>query len=107
MCTCCVQLPVAVYIMWSPDFSANRLYSNTTLSTALTTISSGYFLYDLYVCLFRYEGAAYLLHGAVCFALYSYTACTGFLHYYGVSVGYHEGLGGVCSFGRPSKCLSR
>ena len=35
------------------------------------------------MCLFRYEGPAYLMHGAVCFALYTYTACTGFLHFYG------------------------
>ena len=42
-----MQLPIALYIMWSPAFSANRLYSNTALSHALTTISSGYFLYDV------------------------------------------------------------
>ena len=42
-----MQLPIALYIMASPAFSTNRLYSNTALSHALTTISSGYFLYDV------------------------------------------------------------
>ena len=41
--------------MWSPDFSADRIYSNTGLSFLLTTVSAGYFLYDLFVCMFRYE----------------------------------------------------
>lgn len=51
----CLQLPIALYIMWSPDFSADRIYSNTGLSFLLTTVSAGYFLYDLFVCMFRYE----------------------------------------------------
>ena len=77
------QVPLAIYVMLSPELANNRIYSTSSCSFWLTTTSAGYFLYDLYVCVFRFEGAAYLMHGLFCFVLYTYTAMSGFLHYYG------------------------
>ena len=68
--------------------ATNRIYSTSGYSFWLTTTSAGYFLYDLYICTFRFEGAAYLMHGAFCFVLYTYTALSGFLHYYGAPACY-------------------
>ena len=69
--------------MLSPEMAKNRIYSTSGYSFWLTTTSAGYFLYDLIICIFRFEGSAYLMHGAFCFVLYTYTALSGFLHYYG------------------------
>lgn len=78
-----VQIPLAVYVMLSPELASNRIYSNSSYSFWLTATSAGYFLYDVLICIFRFEGASYLFHGAFCFLAYTYSATTGFLHYYG------------------------
>lgn len=78
-----MQIPLAIYVMLSPDMAANKIYSTTGYSFWMTTTSAGYFLYDVIICTLRFEGGAYLMHGAFCFVLYTYTALSGFLHYYG------------------------
>ncbi|KAK9836151.1 hypothetical protein WJX81_005054 [Elliptochloris bilobata] len=78
-----IQVPLAVYIICSPSILANKLYSRTTASVTFLAISAGYFFYDLLVSIFRYEGMAYLVHGAFAFILYTYGALSGALGYYG------------------------
>ena len=72
-------------VIWSPEMATNRIYATSPLSFLVTITSAGYFLYDLYICIFRWEGPAYLLHGTFCSTLFCYAACTGFLHYYGMT----------------------
>jgi hypothetical protein len=69
--------------MWTPELAADRLAGRTASSRLMLTISAGYFLYDAAVSIVRYEGVAYLLHGVVSCALYTYGALTGWLGYYG------------------------
>jgi hypothetical protein len=49
--------------------------------------AGGYFLYDLFICVAHYDqnGAAFLLHGALCCAAYWYPVLSGRLHYMGAS----------------------
>ena len=54
--------------MASPEMARNRIYSTTSYSSWLTSVSAGYFLYDVFICAVRFEGLAYLMHGAFCFA---------------------------------------
>ena len=82
---CMAQIPLALWVMWTPELAANRLAGKTASSRLMLTISAGYFLYDAAVSILRYEGIAYLLHGVVSCALYTYGALTGWLGYYGAS----------------------
>ena len=66
--------------MSSPDA---RIMAANQLTRALLTIAAGFFIYDAFTCVVRYEGAAYLLHGVMASILYSYGAITGRLGYYG------------------------
>jgi hypothetical protein len=78
-----VQIPLAVWVMWTPELAANRLIARTPASMAMLCISAGYFIYDAAVSIVRYEGIAYLVHGVIAGLLYTYGALTGFLSYYG------------------------
>ena len=77
------QIPLACWVMWTPELAANRLIAKTPASVAMLCISAGYFIYDAAVSIVRYEGIAYLLHGVIAGILYTYGAMTGFLSYYG------------------------
>ena len=77
------QIPLALWVMATPELATNRLIGRTPTSLLMLTISAGYFLYDAVVSILRYEGLAYLLHGVVSCVLYTYGALTGFLSYYG------------------------
>jgi hypothetical protein len=77
------QIPLALWVMWTPELYTNRLLANTPASMLMLSISAGYFLYDAAVSILRYEGIAYLVHGVVASCLYTYGALTGFLSYYG------------------------
>ena len=77
------QIPLALWVMATPELASNRLIGRTPTSLLMLTISAGYFLYDAAVSILRYEGVAYLLHGVVSCVLYTYGALTGFLSYYG------------------------
>jgi len=77
-----IQIPLALLILFDSTFKSDPIYATTDLSFVVTIISAGYFCYDLYICVFRWEGPAYLLHGATCSTLYSYCALSGFIHYF-------------------------
>jgi len=79
----CVQIPLAFWVMWTPELAANRLIAKTPASMAMLCISAGYFIYDAIVAIVRYEGMAYLVHGVIAGLLYTYGAMTSFLSYYG------------------------
>ena len=78
-----MQIPLAFWVMGTPELSANRLIAKTPASMAMLCISAGYFIYDAAVSIVRYEGLAYLVHGVIAGLLYTYGALTGFLSYYG------------------------
>ncbi len=78
-----LQIPLALWVMGTPEVNANRLLAKTPASMLMLCISAGYFLYDAAVSILRYEGIAYLMHGVVACILYTYGALTGFLSYYG------------------------
>ena len=77
------QIPLACWVMWTPELAANRLIAKTPASIVMLCISAGYFIYDAAVSIVRYEGLAYLVHGVIAGILYTYGAMTGFLSYYG------------------------
>ena len=79
----CSQIPCATYVIWTPSIAEDRLHAKTPQSQLLLAISAGYFLYDAFICILRYEGIAYLMHGFLACILYTYGAVTGFLGYYG------------------------
>lgn len=81
-----MQIPLAFWVMWTPELAANRLIARTPVSMAMLCISAGYFIYDAAVSIVRYEGIAYLVHGVIAGLLYTYGALTGFLSYYGESL---------------------
>ena len=64
---------------------ADRLYASSALSVRCMSYTAGYFVYDLLTCVARFSdnGVPFLLHAAVCSAVYSYAAFSGQLHYYG------------------------
>ncbi|CAL8472096.1 g11638 [Coccomyxa elongata] len=80
-----IQIPLALWVMGTPEVNANRLLAKTPASMLMLCISAGYFLYDAAVSILRYEGIAYLMHGMVACVLYTYGALTGFLGYYGAA----------------------
>ncbi|CAK0787821.1 hypothetical protein CVIRNUC_011043 [Coccomyxa viridis] len=80
-----IQIPLAFWVMGTPELSANRLIAKTPASMAMLSISAGYFIYDAAVSIVRYEGLAYLVHGVIAGVLYTYGALTGFLSYYGAA----------------------
>ncbi|KAK9823090.1 hypothetical protein WJX72_000144 [[Myrmecia] bisecta] len=78
-----IQVPLALVVLGDKEMIRDRLYSTTRESVLLMTISGGYFLHDLLICVLRFEGVAASLHGTACCAMYIYAACSGHLHYYG------------------------
>ena len=89
-----LQIPLALWVMGTPEVNANRLLAKTPASMLMLSISAGYFLYDAAVSILRYEGIAYLMHGVVACVLYTYGALTGFLSYYGAAA---TSAAGPCS----------
>lgn len=72
-------------VIYSPEMTNRygRLYATNGLTRAVLTVSAGYFLYDAVVCLVRYEGMPFLVHGVFASILYTYGALSGYLGYYG------------------------
>lgn len=68
-----------------PRLAADPVYGVSSLSLAMVTISSGYFLYDLGCCVTRLhvEGTAFLVHALCCLFVYGYAVFFGTLHWFG------------------------
>lgn len=80
-----IQIPLAIAVLLDSGLRADRLYATRPTSQLVMCISAGYFLYDLAVCLIRYnqEGPLFLLHAIVCFFVFTYGAITHTMHYHG------------------------
>eukprot|EP00884_Botryococcus_braunii_P018569 jgi/Botrbrau1/5396/Bobra.182_1s0001.2 len=79
-----IQIPLALMVIYSPEMTNRygRLYATNGLTRSVLTVSAGYFLYDAVVCLVRYEGMPFLVHGVFASILYTYGALSGYLGYY-------------------------
>ena len=51
---CCGQVPLAVYIIYSPSILANKLYSRTTASVTFLAISAGAKPQPTSLCILRH-----------------------------------------------------
>jgi len=82
-----VQIPIGIYILLNKDFRNDRVHHTSDLSYFMTIVSSGYFLYDMFICIKRFhlEGPAYTIHAVMCFTSYIYGGCTGLIHYHGAA----------------------
>ena len=77
-------MPIALCVIFSPGMAHDRLYSHSRLSWRMLTISTGYFLYDLYVHALRYEYWTNLAHAIAAISIFATGTFTGVLHYYGM-----------------------
>lgn len=82
-----LQTPLAFMVLANPAFQKNGIYEVDNISSWVTLISAGFFLYDVVMCTLRYklEGPFYLLHACCCFWVYAYAYHVGYLHYYGAA----------------------
>jgi hypothetical protein len=78
----CMMFPPAFKTLRDPQLALDPLYAVNATSTTCIVLAAGYFLYDIFVCVLRYNenGPAFLLHGALCCAAYGYPILKGFLH---------------------------
>ena len=82
-----LQFPYAFKVLQDPYMKQDTLYSQTRDSQTCMSLAAGYFLYDLFICIYRYSenGPAFFLHGFVCCLAYAYPILSGHLHYMGAS----------------------
>lgn len=76
-------MPLALAILWRGDLAADRLYAQSWLSWRMLTVSAGYFVYDVYVHLLRFEYAAGLAHAIGACVVFCVGTSLGILHFYG------------------------
>jgi hypothetical protein len=66
---------------------ADTFYGQSDLAKHLAVISTGYFVYDLFICIFRFEtqGWSFLLHAVCSLLVFAYGTFTSTVLYYGES----------------------
>lgn len=83
-----IQIPLALKCLLHNDLGMlDRLSDTTNLSTLILYISTGYFLFDMIICIrhFDREGVKYLVHACACFFSYFILPChLKLLHFYAV-----------------------
>jgi hypothetical protein len=74
-------------VLADPRLAADPVWGVSVASQLMVTVSSGYFLYDLAVCLLRFdtEGPAFLVHALACLFVYGYAVFYGTLHWFGAA----------------------
>lgn len=82
-----VQIPLACLILLDPVYSKSPIFAHTDLSTIFMTISAGYFLYDIFECIVRQEGADFVVHGVCGFLACAIAVYSDCMHYFGEAVG--------------------
>lgn len=73
--------------MWEDPF-----HKQTSMTQFIVVVSAGFFFWDVIVCSlepFR-DGAAFVLHGLLCFIVYGFMVISGRLHTYGESTVLHK-----------------
>uniref|UniRef100_A0A383WC65 TLC domain-containing protein n=1 Tax=Tetradesmus obliquus TaxID=3088 RepID=A0A383WC65_TETOB len=78
-----IQIPIAFMVLLDPAVNHDTIYGHTHLSTLMCLISSGYFLYDIFVVIARREGGGMLVHAACCLFVYTYAVYSFYLHFFG------------------------
>ncbi|KAK9838477.1 hypothetical protein WJX81_001623 [Elliptochloris bilobata] len=76
-------IPLSVALLWRGDLAGDRLYAQSWLSWRMLTVSAGYFVYDVYVHLLRFEYAAGLAHALGACVVFCVGTSLGILHCYG------------------------
>ena len=70
-------------LLWRGDLASDRLYAQSWLSWRMLTVSAGYFVYDVYVHMLRFEYAAGLAHALGACVVFCVGTSLGILHCYG------------------------
>lgn len=76
-------MPISVALLWRGDLASDRLYAQSWLSWRMLTVSAGYFVYDVYVHMLRFEYAAGLAHALGACVVFCVGTSLGILHCYG------------------------
>lgn len=82
-----IQIPFALYLLNDELLQSDHIYANTPLSKVCMTITAGYFMVDLFICIWKYndEGPLYLMHAAFSFFSFAYGVINNMLHFYGAA----------------------
>jgi len=83
-----LMFPPAIQTIMDPEMRSsfyNALYRASPASHRCIQVASSYFVYDTYICLFRFaeNGMPFLLHGVLCCLAYSYPLISGNMHFQG------------------------
>jgi len=65
----------AFFALDHPDIAADPVFTYHPITAAMSTIATGYFLWDLGVCLYHFDvyGWPFFIHGFVCFLIYLFS----------------------------------
>ncbi|GAB4814172.1 hypothetical protein N2152v2_001218 [Parachlorella kessleri] len=74
-------------VVMDPVLKQDKLYARSDTAQACVIVAAGYFLYDVFICLMRFDenGLAFLIHALGCCTVFTYAALHGILLYYGVA----------------------
>jgi hypothetical protein len=77
-----MMFPYAIKTLRDPKLARDKLYASNADSVTMMTIASGYFLYDVFICLARFgeNGLEFFIHAFLCSLAYGYPILTGHLH---------------------------
>ena len=85
-----MMFPSAIRTLLDPQMRAsyeNALYLTSEDSQRCIQVAAAYFIYDTYICVFRYaeNGLPFLIHALLCCLAYLYPLLTGNMHYQGAN----------------------
>ena len=85
-----LMFPAAIRTLIDPEMRSSHysaLYHTSGDSVWCIQVASAYFIYDTYICVFRYaeNGLPFLIHGVLCCLAYMYPLVTGNMHYQGAA----------------------
>lgn len=82
-----MMFPPAFRVLRDPELAADPLYASNSNSINCIVLASGYFIYDVFICLMRYgeNGPEFLLHGVLCSLAYGFPVLSGCLHRMGAA----------------------
>lgn len=81
-------MPLAIRCLADPAMSGGRRFlTHTHLSEQVVEVGAGYFLYDIVLCLTKFDdnGIEFLVHAAVCCLVFCTASAMGVMHYYGAA----------------------
>ncbi|KAL4422016.1 hypothetical protein ABPG77_005446 [Micractinium sp. CCAP 211/92] len=81
-------MPLAFRCLADPELVGGRRFTAVTAtSQRMVEIGSGYFLYDIVLCLTKFEdnGFEFLLHAVVCCSVFCTATALGRMHYFGAA----------------------